>query len=73
MSCLNSFTVDARAVDKEGDGTVVPTIINAAGKAIPPHVINNNDGTYRVDYILPEEGKDLSISMKTVTDFELTI
>lgn len=56
VSCINAFTVDARAVDKTGDGKVATTIKNAAGKKINAHTENKNDGTYKVTYILPEEG-----------------
>lgn len=56
VSCLNAFNVDARAVEKTGDGLIEPQIINAAGKKVPATVINNNDGTYKVTYVLPEEG-----------------
>lgn len=56
-SCMNSFTVNAQGTEKSGDGKITCTIRSPTGKKIHNSVDNNNDGTYKVNYILPEEGK----------------
>lgn len=56
-SCINSFTVNAQGTEKSGDGKISCTIRSPTGKKIHNSVDNNNDGTYKVKYILPEEGK----------------
>ena len=56
-SCINSFTVNAQGTEKSGDGKISCTIRSPTGKKIHNSVENNNDGTYKVKYILPEEGK----------------
>lgn len=57
VSALNAFTVDARGTEKTGDGKVSATIKSPSGKKVNNFVENKNDGTYKVTYILPEEGK----------------
>lgn len=49
--------MDARGTEKTGDGKVSATIKSASGKKVNNFVENKNDGTYKVTYILPEEGK----------------
>ncbi|XP_027200604.2 filamin-A-like [Dermatophagoides pteronyssinus] len=56
-SCINSFTVNAQGTEKSGDGKISCTIRSPTGKKIHNSVENNNDGTYKVKYILPEEGE----------------
>jgi len=73
VTCINAFTVDARAVDKTGDGKVVTTIKNAAGKKINAHTENKNDGTYRVTYILPEEGIQKCLTQHFNCDLKLNM
>ncbi|KAH9410258.1 hypothetical protein TYRP_010016 [Tyrophagus putrescentiae] len=57
VSALNAFTVDARGTEKTGDGKVTATIKSPSGKKVNNFVENKNDGTYKVTYILPEEGE----------------
>ncbi|OTF78150.1 hypothetical protein BLA29_000380 [Euroglyphus maynei] len=54
---MNSFTVNAQGTEKSGDGKITCTIRSPTGKKIHNSVDNNNDGTYKVNYILPEEGE----------------
>lgn len=48
--------MDARGTEKTGDGKVTATIKSPSGKKVNNFVENKNDGTYKVTYILPEEG-----------------
>ncbi|UXI22435.1 G-protein coupled receptor 158 [Sarcoptes scabiei] len=57
VSCINNFIVNAQETEKTGDGKISTTIRSPTGKKIHNSVENNNDGTYKVKYILPEEGE----------------
>ena len=56
VSALNAFTVDARGTETTGDGKVSASVKTPSGKKVNTFVENKNDGTYKVTYILPEEG-----------------
>ena len=73
MSALNAFTVDARATEKTGDGKVTATIKSSTGKKVNSFVENKNDGTYKVKYILPEEGKFLALRWVATNHWNSTI
>ena len=63
--------MDARETEKTGDGKVAVNIQSPSGKKVNNHVENKNDGTYKVTYILPEEGDlrlTIKISNKQLTD-----
>ena len=51
--------MDARSTEKTGDGKISASIKSPSGKKINNYVENNNDGTYKVTYILPEEGESI--------------
>ncbi|KAI2800805.1 hypothetical protein BLOT_012377 [Blomia tropicalis] len=57
VSALNAFTVDARGTETTGDGKVSASVKTPSGKKVNTFVENKNDGTYKVTYILPEEGE----------------
>ena len=55
--------MNAQATEKTGDGKITTTIRSPTGKKINNSLVNNNDGTYKVKYILPEEGSFFYHSM----------
>lgn len=63
--------MDARATEKSGDGKITANIKSPSGKKINNYVENNNDGTYKVTYILPEEGETAVFLKKFFSKFSL--
>lgn len=57
------FTVDAKAVDNEGQGLVKAIVINPMKQRAACIIKNNQDGTYKCSYSPVDDGKILYINI----------